>query len=134
MTLQEILSLTIIGITIIAFIVGLSILINNLRRRHRLNSVKLPDIEDEQVDLTEVFKRKSIKSYKIPTVNSDEVQKIIDSEVHREDNLALEEMIKSTEKRYRNSKNEDVQLPEIEDVKSNIKESFNKMFAEMGTR
>lgn len=134
MTIQEILSIAILSVTLIAFIVGLVTLINNLQRRHKLNSVKLPELDDDQVDLIEIFERKSIKSYKIPTVNPEEVQKIIDTEETVEDNIVLEEIITRTERRSRRQLKENVQLPEIEDVNSDVKDSFNKMFAEMSEK
>lgn len=134
MTIQEILSIAILSVTLIAFIVGLVTLINNLQRRHKLNSVKLPELDDDQVDLIEIFERKSIKSYKIPTVNPEEVQKIIDTEETVEDNIVLEEIITRTERRSRRQLKENVQLPEIEDVNSDVKDSFNKMFAEMSKK
>lgn len=134
MTIQEILSIAILSVTLIAFIVGLVTLINNLQRRHKLNSVKLPELDNDQVDLIEIFERKSIKSYKIPTVNPEEVQKIIDTEEAVEDNIVLEEVITRTERRSRRQLKENVQLPEIEDVNSDVKDSFNKMFAEMSEK
>lgn len=134
MTIQEILSIAILSVTLIAFIVGLVTLINNLQRRHKLNSVKLPELDDDQVDLIEIFERKSIKSYKIPTVNPEEVQKIINAEEAVEDNIVLEEIITRTERRSRRQLKENVQLPEIEDVNSDVKDSFNKMFAEMSEK
>lgn|SRR5574344_397356 len=134
MTIQEILSIAILSVTLIAFIVGLVTLINNLQRRHKLNSVKLPELDDDQVDLIEIFERKSIKSYKIPTVNPEEVQKIINAEEAVEDNIVLEEIITRTERRSRRQLKENVQLPEIEDVSSDVKDSFNKMFAEMSEK
>lgn len=130
MTTQEILSFVIMGVALIAFGIGIVTLVNNLRRRHMLNSVRLPEIDNEQVDLIKVFERKSIKTHKIPTVNSEEVQKIISSEEVEEDNNVLEEVIKNTEK-ITKKQVEDIQLPEIED--SEIKESFNNILSEMNT-
>lgn len=134
MTIQELLSVVILSIAFIAFIIGLVTLINNLQRRHKLNSVRLPELDDDRVDLTEVFERKSIKSYKIPTVSLEEVQKIVNSEEAPKDNIILEEIITRTERRSKKQFKEDIKLPEIENANSDIKDSFNKMIAEMNKK